>query len=935
MCRNVFLMCLVFTGIGQTVVAQRFGGNAPSVHFRQLNTPAARVIFPTGTDSTAERVANIALHLSGETAYSIGSRFKKINIVLHPRTTVSNGYVALGPFRSEFYLTPPQNSFELGSLPWPDMLAIHEYRHVQQYNNFNTGLSHAFRVVFGENGQELANALAIPNWFWEGDAVYQETLVSAQGRGRLPYFFNDYRSLWLAGRRYNYMKLRNGSLRDFTPDHYRLGYMLVAYGREKFGNDFWKNVTHDAAGFRPLIYPFQHAVKRYAGISFPAFTRQATGYFRDQPGEAHTAVTLPRHFEADQEYPAYADSGIVVYLKSSYHEPPYFVIRQDGREEKIRTRDVAIDNQFSVAAGKITYAAYRPATRWAWNDFNEINVLDIATGKEQTITHRTKYFSPSFSPDGGTIVAVSAVPGKACALHLLEANGRVIRVLPNPDTLFYTYPVFSATGNIVAAARTTAGKMALVEVDSSTGKTTYLTPPGFHVMGNPRPVGERIYFTAAFNGYDRLMAVVPATAELLWLPLAPAGIGVYQPAIRGNQLLFSSFTATGFRLQDTTLSQLAAQPVTVSAWETPPGSFGVHFTGPAAGILAGITQQHFPPSGYSPATGLFNFHSLLPYVNDPDYQLSLVGNNVLNTMSSEIFGGYNRNEGYKQVGAKFTYGGFFPYINIGGNYIFNRRDYIRMNQPVNWNESQVNAGLEIPLNLSRGRRLTNLYLGSDYVYKTVRYTGVYKDSIASTQLGYLNNYFFFSSQLQQGRQQIYPALAQVISVGYRTALEQFTARQFLAYGVFYLPGAWFSHSIGVNLAYQNRDTLNHYRYSNSFPFSRGYQSPNLREMARWGINYHFPLAYPDFGVGNIVYFQRVRANAFYDDTRGIVAYTNGTRMRTPFRSTGAELFFDTKWWNELPLSFGFRFSHLLDPDLFGGTGSSRFEFILPVNLFQR
>jgi hypothetical protein len=32
-------------------------------------------------------------------------------------------------------------------------------------------------------------------------------------------------------------------------------------------------------------------------------------------------------------------------------------------------------------------------------------------------------------------------------------------------------------------------------------------------------------------------------------------------------------------------------------------------------------------------------------------------------------------------------------------------------------------------------------------------------------------------------------------------------------------------------------------------------------------NYHLPLLYPDWGFGNIVYFLRVRGNAFYDFTK--------------------------------------------------------------------
>jgi hypothetical protein len=52
------------------------------------------------------------------------------------------------------------------------------------------------------------------------------------------------------------------------------------------------------------------------------------------------------------------------------------------------------------------------------------------------------------------------------------------------------------------------------------------------------------------------------------------------------------------------------------------------------------------------------------------------------------------------------------------------------------------------------------------------------------------------------------------------------------------------------------------------------------------------------------------------------------------RSVGGELFFDTRWWNQQPVSFGIRVSHLLD-DGFNSLdkkGNNLFEFILPLNL---
>lgn len=312
-------------------------------------------------------------------------------------------------------------------------------------------------------------------------------------------------------------------------------------------------------------------------------------------------------------------------------------------------------------------------------------------------------------------------------------------------------------------------------------------------------------------------------------------------------------------------------------------------------------------------------------------------------MQSEVFVSYNRNEQYKQVGTNLTYGGLFPHINVGASYIFDRRDFYTDGTPIYWNEGQVNAGLSVPLNLSKGRSLINLTIGGDYVIKNVTYNGWYKDSLLKYgrpdqyHVGYINSYISFTHQVQQARQHIYPRLAQSIYLNYRNAVEGAQGHQLLASGNFYFPGFALTHNIVVSLAWQNRDTLGT-SFSNSFPFSRGYEVPNLRNMYKWGINYHLPLAYPDIGFGNIVWFQRVRINAFYDYTRaGEVAFRNGRRSIELFRSTGGEIFFDTKWWNELPLNFGFRYSHLLDPDLYAGanSGSERFEFVLPVNLFQR
>jgi hypothetical protein len=105
-------------------------------------------------------------------------------------------------------------------------------------------------------------------------------------------------------------------------------------------------------------------------------------------------------------------------------------------------------------------------------------------------------------------------------------------------------------------------------------------------------------------------------------------------------------------------------------------------------------------------------------------------------------------------------------------------------------------------------------------------------------------------------------------------------------------------------------------------------------MMKWGANYHMPLIYPDAGVANIFYVLRLRSNLFYDDTKVRDFYRNGNKFKADFRSAGAELYFDTKWWNQVDISFGVRYSRLLNDDIFGSTGRNRWEIILPVNLLN-
>lgn len=952
----ILCLLLLTTFVAQ---AQEFGGNPPSIKWNQVNTPAAKVIFPVGLDTEGIRVANIVTQMNGAIQPTIGFKQRQVSILMQNQTTITNAYVQLAPFRSEFFLTPEQNSFEIGSLPWDEQLAIHEFRHVQQYNNFDVGLSKTMRFLFGEGGQAVANDLAVPNWFFEGDAVFNETHVSEQGRGRLPFFFNGFRALWADGRNYSYMKIRNGSYRDYTPDWYPLGYMMVSYGRQKYGDDFWKKVTHDAAAYKGGFYPFQRAIKKYSGEDFVSFRNDALKYFKYQFDGEHKIVKNSigqdvvvtnnsvqtihpflkyKHFDADREYPAYIDDNTLIYTRSSYDKTPVFVIKQGDKERKISTRSYSLDNYFDYHDGKIIYASYRPDLRWNYRDYSELILLDVKTGKEHRITKSSKYFAPSFSPDGKTIAVVQEATSGKCEVHILDAaTGKLISIVPNKQRVFYTYPKFYGKDELIAGVRNSKGQMSLAVIDIKTGNSKYLLPFTYQPIVFPHLHGDTAYFSATSNTNDRLFAINLKTKKLYQLKgdSIENFIGNYETSVSDKKLAWVSFTAYGYQVHQADNSKIQWDELPDGAIPGTLPNFNITALtrDSSTNLLASVINKPMDITKYHKAYHLFNFHSLVPQVDDPNYTLEIQGENVLNTFESDILFNYNRDEGYKQFGFDAIYGALFPYISGAVNYIIDRRELFRGNN-VYWNETNVQAGLELPLNFTEGKRATYLSVGSDAVYSSSHFQQAYRSLLADHSYAYLFNYLNFYNSTLQAQKNIFPSFAQSIQLQYEDAVTGPSSTQFLATGTFYFPGLFANHSLFFNGAYQQKGSqYNAIDYSNNFPFSRGYTAENYYKMNKLGANYSFPIAYPDAGVANTVYVMRVRGNAFFDYTRANDFYIDGSKFKANFNSTGLEVYFDTKWFNQEAISFGFRYDRLLNPDLYGGTGRNRFEFIVPVSIF--
>lgn len=925
--------------LGADVHAQQFGGNPPSVRWNQLSTDTFRIVYPRGLDSVAARVGVIVNNLATNNYNALGTRVKKIDIVLQNQPINSNGYVGLGPYRSEFYLTPPADNFDQGSMHWADQLALHEYRHVEQYNNFKRGISKAMGVLFGQEGYAVAVNAAVPNWFFEGDAVYQETALSTQGRGRMPSFMRAYPALWRDGKEYSWMKLRNGSLKDYVPNHYNLGYLLVNYGYEKYGDAFWRKVTTDATKFKGLFYPMQKAVRRNAQISYMQFINDAFDYYKNKYKiEEHgnkllkdsSRFLFPVNYKdlTSYYYPQQVSENETVYLKTSNKKRPGFYLLRNGREQLLKIRDISSERQFSYSNGRIVYAAVEADPRWSWKTHSVLKVLDTKSGLQKTVSKGTRYFSPDISADGKQIVANRVGLKGASSLVVLDArNGILQKEFSQKGLDYFANPKFKGN-EIVTAVRREDGKTFVALINPELKTVAALTPPTHKVVGHTSVEGNKVYFVGADGLNDALFRVDINSKKIE--RLNNNQLAAYFINSGYGKINWSSFTADGMQLQQQPKNPDNWKEVTLNDFEKGASAIVANPAPISIDALVDSQYNHLPvPKKYAQLTRPVIFHSWRPNYDDPEYSFTLYGENVLNTVETQLYYLYNENERTNAVGGTLVYGGLYPFIGIGSKYTIDRAVQVQ-NKIKHWNQWDNYVSVSIPLNWNNGTQFRFFNVSSNLGYRSDFSTGINSRFFPSSGFGYFSHGIGYGQQIQRAPQDIFPQLGFSINTQYRYAINRWDSKQLFAKATIFLPGLFPTHSLVLSATLQ--EAFSTYQlFGNRLNFARGYNAVNASTLTTAAFNYHLPIWYPDWGFANIAYIQRIRGAAFYDYT----SIGKKQALVNNMQSVGGEVYFDTQWWNQHPITFGFRSGLLLTKDPVTPGRKLFFEFILPVSIIPR
>ncbi len=892
--------------------------NPTSIEWRKIDTKHFELIFSEEVTADAQRVAHILEAVYPFVTRSMEVSPPKISLVLQNQSTVSNGFVTLAPRRSEWYMTPSTEA-DLSNTEWLKTLAVHEFRHVVQFERGREGFNKVLEFLLGEIGQAVGLGLTAPPWLFEGDAVGIETALTRGGRGRLPLFERDLRTLLLSDKKYSYDKSHMQSYKDYVPNHYLYGYFYTTYMRNNLGDTAISKVIYHSAqnSWNPLTFyntmddsfrkPFEEF---YQDVMKDLISHWRKKYDELSPTPYEVRSPKKKDGWANYSYPQFSDDGEIVSLRTGLSYLPQFVLLK-GKKEKVLFTPGILQNEYAyrVRKNRLAYIEWEIDPRWGYRDFGRLRVYDIQKKKHILDKRKTKYRLATLDHQAEYIAAVEWDTRQGQAVVVLDGKGKERLRFPYEKAQVITSLDWLNDDDLVMVVKDREEHKKITRFHLRTGQEDLLLGPVFTNFGNITVSAEHILVESPESGIDNIYLL--EAGNLRQLTSAP--FGAYSPTIHEGKLIYADYTVDGLQVVKKELSWEEEQK-SENSFHPFYEKFAAAENRDALDLTKG--QEDLKVERYSQMKNAINFHSwaiLAPPVS-PTVTLAAFSRDILNKLSLSVGTDYNLNERTLTGFVSASWSHLYPVFDLRAAY-GNRRQDIRVSgvtRDNKWEEGTIEGGVQIPW-----KRISGRFTQS---FTTRAFTKLIKvQNKISTDRAEVSN----GALLSPGVEVRYDVLSRLarrdllprygVSLTGRleegrdiTGVDQKGSMNHLE-GRFFLPGFMKHHSFHQQLAYE-RQRNNFYEYASWVFYPRGTRSVFLQEFTKYSGNYLFPIAYPDYNLSRYFYLKRLSVNLFYDSLNG--------RYRTfNYRASsyGWEVLLDTHFLRIfLPISWGVRGSYVIE-----------------------
>ncbi len=941
---------------GARVNAQfyEYGQDPSSLKWKRIDTPHFKIIFPEDFTIASQRIAYSLERNLVANSSQLEHDPSKIPLIIHNQAVYSNAFVTWAPKRMEFYTFPDP---DLYAIDWLHELCLHEYRHVIQIDKVNQGFTKFLSVFLGQQANGLI-AGTTPLWYIEGDAVNAETKLSNTGRGRLPSFEMELKAHLLSGiKPYSFSKAYLGSYKDFVPDYYRLGYQMVSYARKNYGDDYWAGALDYIGKFPFLVSPYYFYSKKVTGKGQRVMYKNTMEYLDDKwsKSEEIRKPETPEIFNKRKtkkyrsySHPVFLTDSSVIALKTGINIVPRFVkINSDHSEKRVFVPGTMVSGRFSIHDQKIIYDQYVDDIRWKNRSYSVIKEYNMETGRRRSISRRTRFIFPSWSHTGDSILAVNTDTDYSFSLVILNSRkGNVLLKIPSPGNKYLQYPVWLDTPGKIAVIATGEKGKSIYEYDLNTDTWTEIFKSGFVNIDDLTSHGDFLYFNGGFSGIDEIYSLNLKDYKLR--KHSNSGFGAFNPEVspRNNKLCYSSYGLKGYDIVVRPFEPLWQEEFSLPDTISEQSFVSINIRKDSS-LQEEINIARYAVRPYRKAGNLFRFHSWAPYwydYMDPSIHsplvspgITLISQNDLSTALTSL--GYERKDNMNFFHSRFTYKGFLPVFDFSSKYGGNAAiaPVKDVDPPKTSTNFYSTASVYLPLKLSSGKFITGLQPSVQYSYNS---TYFYHESENRYKRGmdFLEPRLYFYTYRRTSGRDIQPRLG--LTLDARSKSTPFENGLYgnisSVIGNIYLPGILLNQGLRLRLEWQEQNVGSYY-FQNQLSLPRGYDTSNPAEwiyinMNKLSADYAFPIIYPDFALGPLLYLKRIRGNLFFDYIEGIGKYVDsGTGITKPKpdypASQGIEIYADYHLFRFIvELSTGIRYYYLPNYN------SSGFQILFNINL---
>lgn len=543
----------------------------PQYHFQTVSTDLVSVHFHQGFEAMARQAASMATEILSRHEARYGQKVGRVHLVIVDADDESNGFASPLPFPLvTIRAVAPDGTDDFGNHEgWLRLALTHELAHTVHLEEAR-GLWGFGRKIFGRAPFLFPNSVAM-SWMVEGLATYEETQLTAFGRGRNP----DSR-----------MVLRMAALEGRFPKEDRAIYALDAWPGGQtpylFGEAFLRRLSEQAGVDTVPKMGRQHAgqfppfldgrtARKVTGTGlhahWKAWATQATEAFERDAEERKTQGLTPSRPVTGrgirQVTPRFSPDGAwVAYTSRTLTRfPEIRLARPDGTEDRrLGLRNGGSGLAWTPDGKALVYGELQ--VHRTFSLFGDLSLVDVASGHVHRLTRGMRAYDPDVSPEGRTIVFARKKEDRS-ELFAIGLDGEGLKPLTaSAMGVEWSGPRWSPRGDAIVAARLLPGGwLDLVRVDPATGAVEQLTHDrAKDVEPTWTPDGEAVVFRSDRDGVSNLHALQLADRSLVRVTNVLGG--AFQPSVSpdGLSVAYSAYSARGYDVCIAPLDLASALP---------------------------------------------------------------------------------------------------------------------------------------------------------------------------------------------------------------------------------------------------------------------------------------------------------------------------------------------------------------------------------------